>query len=39
MAPGDHRIAQAIGMHEQKSEDRPDATSGRSDNQGRRREP
>jgi hypothetical protein len=31
MAPGDHRIAQAIGMYEQEPEDRPHASGGRSD--------
>src|SRR5262249_24261275 len=33
MGPGDQRIAQAIGMHKQEPEDRPDASSGRSDDE------
>jgi hypothetical protein len=39
VGPGDHRVAQAIGMHEQKPEDRPHASSSGSDDQGRPREP
>jgi hypothetical protein len=39
VGPGDHAVAQAIGMHEQKPEDRPNTSSGRSDDQSRRCEP
>jgi hypothetical protein len=38
MAPGDHRATQAITMREHEPENRPDASSGRSDDQGHRRE-
>jgi hypothetical protein len=38
VGPGNHRVAQAIGMHEQKPEDRPHASSGGSDDESRRRE-
>jgi hypothetical protein len=38
MGPGDHRIAQAIGMLEREPEDRPETSSGRSDDEGHRRE-
>jgi hypothetical protein len=36
MRPGDHRITQAIGMREQEPEDRPDTSSGRSDDERHR---
>jgi hypothetical protein len=38
VGPGDRGVAQAIGTHEQKPEDRPHASSGRSDEQSRPRE-
>jgi hypothetical protein len=38
MSPGDYHIAQAIGMRGQEPEDRPDTSSGRSDDEGHRGE-
>jgi hypothetical protein len=37
MAPGDHRVTQAIAVREQEPENRPDTSSGRSDDEGHRR--
>lgn len=39
MGPRDHRIAQTIGMREQKPEDCPDASGRRSHDESHRREP
>jgi hypothetical protein len=38
VTPADYHVTQAIGMSEQEPENRPDTSSGRSDNEGHRRE-